>query len=803
MKRSLRIFWSLIFVFSVLLGGTGLYAHAVEREKPSVLFLSSYSLNFDTVPLQLAGIQEALPADEFTLDTEFMDTKRFSSEEDLRLFSEMLQNKLQKLPKYDTVILGDDAALTFALNHRQKLFAGIPMVFLGINNLSLAQLAGNDPSITGIVEQVDFSANMDLIQSLFPGTTTIVAVSDDTLTGQGDQAQFAACAKQYPDLAFRLIDASKCSKAQLKEEISAVGSGSVLLYLTFFEDADGNAYTIDSGAALLASCADVPIFRISYGGMGGGVLGGIQISFEKAGQMAGNMARSILSGTPPRQIPVLMHSPTFGCFDKNVLDRFGIQTSQLPEGSRILNQKLSFYAQNKTLTLVAGTIGLCMLAVIALQIASGRRKWRLLNQDYLTKLPNRMWITERLRANLNKKEPCALVMLDIDDFKRVNDTMGHETGDALLIQTADRMRRAVQKNGCAIARLGGDEFLGIMENGDRRELEEWCRQILALFDEPFLLLDRRVSMTASMGVACAPRDSDSADQLLAYADTAMYSVKNSGKNSCRFFDAELRQQLERESALTDLLQDAAENDGFVLAYQPIYRAGGGAPCGFEALLRLKNAQAQPNEFIPLAEQNRLMPRLGRFAVETAVRQMAAWRAQGLPPTVMCVNFSSTQLRDHEFPDYVRALLRQYEIAPEQLMLEVRESVYLRQSEEETDRFLRRLVEQGIRLALDNFGTGYSAVKYLSYAPFAMMKLDRSLLRDCRETEDFRMIAGVVHLAHSLGRRVAAQGVEDERQLEVLRSLHCDYVQGFLLGRPGTPEDAAALLEVLCKAAKPT
>jgi hypothetical protein len=124
--------------------------------------LSSYSLNFDTVPLQLAGIQEALPADEFTLDTEFMDTKRFSSEEDLRLFSEMLQNKLQKLPKYDTVILGDDAALTFALNHRQKLFAGIPMVFLGINNLSLAQLAGNDPSITGIVEQVDFSANMEL-----------------------------------------------------------------------------------------------------------------------------------------------------------------------------------------------------------------------------------------------------------------------------------------------------------------------------------------------------------------------------------------------------------------------------------------------------------------------------------------------------------------------------------------------------------------------------------------------------------------------------------------------------------------
>ena len=214
--------------------------------------------------------------------------------EDEAFFYAALKNKLAQLPRYDAVLIGDDAALVFAMQHQQELFAQIPMVFLYVNNISLAEQAAKSPWITGIVEKSAYRRNLDLILQLFPGTKNIVAVTDRTLTAQGDQQQFQDCIPEYPNLHFNLINASECTQIELAERIAAVRGNSVLLYLNLFEDKDRNVYTIESGGSFIAAHARVPVFRFSIGALDNGILGGIMISFEESGRQAGSMVREIL-----------------------------------------------------------------------------------------------------------------------------------------------------------------------------------------------------------------------------------------------------------------------------------------------------------------------------------------------------------------------------------------------------------------------------------------------------------------------------------------------------------------------------
>lgn len=789
-KRGFTCLLAVMFLLCLLIPAQ---AGGTFQAKPNVLFISSYNLSFQTVPLQLEGIQSVLTEEKVNLDVEFMDTKRFSQDADIELFYTGLKHKLAQLPVYDAVILGDDAALSFALQYQQELFPDIPLVFLGINSLELADSAGKDPNITGIVEETAQRDNIDLAMRLRPDAREVIAIVDNTLTGRGDQEQFLAAAAAYPDMTFSTINASELTQEELIARLKAVDPESIVFFLTLFKDREGHDYTIRQGAELLSLYVPAPVFRMSVGGIGDGLLGGILVSYTESGKVAGRMVEEILDGAPAYSVPVVFESPNYGFFDTAVLKQYGLDAALLPEGTMFLNEAPGFLQSNRPLLLLAFTIaGIAAICTVVLLWHDQRRR-ALLDHDLVTGLYSRMCMTRTIKSHINRHQHFAVFMLDFDNFKRINDSLGHVYGDEVLRQMGQRLKE-FDTSMILSARFGGDEFFGIIHNDELEPTRYLASRILSVFDRPFYVEDKEIAVHASMGIARFPQDADTADALITNADVAMYSVKNSGKNGFLFFERSMQDTLHRQAEVAAWIDDALANDGFYLLYQPQVHTVSGQLAGFEALVRLRNGRSFPDEFIRIAEQEGQIIELGRVVAKKAILQMAEWKQTGYRLIPVSVNFSNMQIPDKEFPDYVEGLLRQHEIPPEYLEIEITESVFLKRTEESTS-YMERLTRNGITLTLDDFGSGYSAIRYFQFVPLKRLKLDKSLLLEYHSTRNLRMLSAIIHMSHDLGLEVVAEGVEDESDVMLLRSLSCDFIQGFYFGQPTTPEKAAEHLEI--------
>lgn len=302
MKFSYRFKYSVLSFFFILLilfsSSAPAHGEPVTEEKNGrILFISSYSYAWDTVQIQIEGIKAGVRQGT-TVDYEFMDTKRFSDEESLQMFYEGLKYRLERLEPYDAVILGDDAALVFALEYREELFKDTPLIFEGINNEALAIEVSKDPLITGILEKLSFQKNIEFARSLYPNATRVVGIFDDSLTGEAERSQFYKNAALYPDLQFTDINASALTSSQLQQAIAAVDTDSILIYVVMTEDASGRHYTNSQSIRLISTYAKVPAFRMVSGGIGEGLLGGNIVSMELSGQIAAEIAMEIIDGKP-------------------------------------------------------------------------------------------------------------------------------------------------------------------------------------------------------------------------------------------------------------------------------------------------------------------------------------------------------------------------------------------------------------------------------------------------------------------------------------------------------------------------
>lgn len=434
---------------------------------------------------------------------------------------------------------------------------------------------------------------------------------------------------------------------------------------------------------------------------------------------------------------------------------------------------------------------LLVLIIVILEISAYRRQV-LLNQDLLTKLHNRRWAIDRINRMLRSGKPCAVAFMDIDDFKDINDFVGHMNGDRLLTGIAERIGE-IERGKWILCRIGGDEFVGIFEKTASTEAERICRKILSSFEEPFMLNGSRVSLTASIGIARSPEDTGNGDDIFSCADIAMYAAKKNGKNKLQIFSGELRERLERKKTVSMLLSDAIEENGFSIVFQPFFCAGTGSLCGAEALLRMKNSLSFPDEFIPVAEENRSIVQIGRIVAELVIRQIAEWNSRNMPRIVITMNFSNVQLQDTFYPEYLGFLLKKYNVPVSELQLEMTESVYLNRVDE-TRNFLRRLSDLGVQIVLDDFGTGYSSISYLNYVNFRSVKLDKSLMDRFLQTGEDGMLDGIVNMIHSLNMKVIAEGVEKEEQADALTYIGCDYIQGFLYAKPMTSREMETLMQ---------
>lgn len=410
--------------------------------------------------------------------------------------------------------------------------------------------------------------------------------------------------------------------------------------------------------------------------------------------------------------------------------------------------------------------------------------------DMLTGLPNRSLLAERMRIAIEDStttgKSAALLLLDLDRFKVINDTRGHQTGDVLLRQVAERISNAIGHDDFA-ARIGGDEFAIILQNLDNdTDVAGLCADLLAEIGRPYSISGIDQLIGASIGVALIPEDGTSGDELLRLADLAMYEAKSTGRNCFCFFSPRLNQVAQHNAGVESDLRDALLNDQLFLEYQPIVDAVSGNYVGLEALIRWQHpvrGRLVPADFIRIANDSGLIDKIGHWVIESACQQIAAFSAQGIELPHVAVNVSPKQFQYPNMCNDILAIVKKYGIGPGRLAVEITEELLLDQNQS-VHAQLATLRASGIEISIDDFGTGYSSLQYLRDLPATRLKIDQTFIaRIERSAADRAIISTIAHLAHALDMRVVAEGVETEAQFALLRASGCDEVQGYLVGRP--------------------
>ncbi len=426
--------------------------------------------------------------------------------------------------------------------------------------------------------------------------------------------------------------------------------------------------------------------------------------------------------------------------------------------------------------------------------------------DGLTGLPNRFLAMDRLAQLLKEASrdvsKVAILFLDLDGFKRVNDTLGHETGDRLLVQAAERLQSVVRE-GDSVCRLGGDEFVVLLRNlGELTDARTVASSLISQFRHPFSLDERELVVTTSIGIAVYPSDGITPTELLRNADTAMYHSKEQGRNTFNFFTTEMNLNVSRMLEVEEQLHGAQERHEFSVVYQPVVELRSNRVVAAEALLRWNNpvlGTVSPDEFIPIAEQTGVILGIGRYVLQQAVENAMRWREMLDHEFKIAINLSPRQFRDTNLVDYINDLLECNGLKANALVLEVTEGV-LMSGQQDIEDALSRLHNNGISLAMDDFGTGYSSLNYLRKYPFDVLKVDRSFVNDLTvDPADCELVNASILMAHGLGLEVVAEGVETEDQLSQLRDMQCEYAQGYLFSRPINVDAFTDLLRYHSKA----
>jgi diguanylate cyclase (GGDEF)-like protein/PAS domain S-box-containing protein len=418
----------------------------------------------------------------------------------------------------------------------------------------------------------------------------------------------------------------------------------------------------------------------------------------------------------------------------------------------------------------------------------------LANYDILTGLPNRTLMYDRVSQAVayakRSRERIALLHVDVDRFKMINDSLGHDVGDEILKAAAERIKRCTGESD-TVARVGGDEFTILMPDaGGLGDVTACAAKILSQMSQPFPSEREDVFVSASIGVSLFPDDSRSADSLTKHADAAMHSAKTLGRNNYQFFTQALNEEVQHRMVLETGLRLALKRDEMRLVYQPKVDLVTREIIGAEALLRWhhpKHGLIPPAQFIPVAEESGLVGQIGEWVLRDACRQISHWQHMGLSPQI-AVNVSARQFQQYDVAKLVSEVIEEAQISPESLEIELTESAVM-QDAEASIVTVEKLSKLGVRVSIDDFGTGYSSLSYLKRLPLDMLKIDRSFVRDISsDPNDAAIVRAIITLARNLGMEVVAEGVEDEEQLAFLNAYGCQYAQGFLFGQPMIAEE---------------
>lgn len=546
MKRISTFFLSFVLTFSLMLS-THSGISAATADEYRILFLSSYSYGWDTVQIQIEGIKKGI-TDDVVLDYEFMDTKRFPGKESIDVFYEGLSYRMSHAAPYDALIVGDDAALHFAIEHRDDLFKDMPIIFEGVNDIEYAKEVSKDPLITGVVEDLSITSNIDFGLKLYPDAGEVIAILDNSITGEAERSSFYSIAPLYPSLTFSEINCSELTSGELIDRLSGIPENTILIYIVMTEDASGRQYTSLQSVNLISTYSKVPAIRMVSGGIGYGLLGGNIVSMELSGQLAAEMANEIVHGKNPAEYTSIIDSPNIYCIDEAVMRRYGLDLKLIPKDARIINHTPTFIEKYHIILMPITIIMLLLLIIIVFLLLRSIKQYFLTRElyrekkkiaedstyDFLTGLSNRSKLYSDLNMLGSSHASYALFIFDIDGFKQINDTYGHQAGDEVLTELGKRIS-SVKNPAFTPYRLAGDEFICIYRTRNHERIDECARHCIELFEPDFKIKDLSISVKISLGIAVSPDDCIDVEKLIECADKAMYTVKKNGKNSYAWY----------------------------------------------------------------------------------------------------------------------------------------------------------------------------------------------------------------------------------------------------------------------------
>ncbi|WP_175438296.1 EAL domain-containing protein [Fusibacter sp. 3D3] len=833
---------------SIILGNLTDTVINFATEAHRVLFINSYNWAYDTVPEQLDGVRAVLEAEGIALDIEYMDTKRFDDAENYEHYYNFLKYRLDHGEPYDVILVSDDNALKFLIDHREALVKEASVVFFGINDSDRVNEAAAIKGFYGLYETTSIKENLDLAKALQPEADEFLIVTDRTTTGIGDSKSYLKYREMFPDMTFSIVNFSEYSLEAFQLWLQGIKQNQILIYMTMMVDADENVYTMNEAIAILAQYANVPVFRPTIGGVGKGLLGGYMKSYEKQGRIAAEAAVNIINGDPMPVDSLILERPNQYVVDYNIMKKFNLNMAVLPEETIIINSPLTLYEQYRTL-LVPLALGLSFLMVIVVALVFDNHRRRLVelklrgknlelsglfeelmsseeelreqNQllsqsrqqlseseqrykelaysDILTGLNNRIAMYRALNHLIaDRAVSGALYFIDLDQFKYINDSRGHLTGDAVLCIIGERLKR-MESDQVIANRLGGDEFVLIVhESNPNHEMDQlFINRLFGVIEEAVYVEQQEFYLTCSIGIVKFPEQGRSANELIRKADIAMYKAKEAGRARAIVYNDFMHSGTEEILEMQKHIRHALEKNEFRLFLQPQINLDKEVICGFEGLIRWEKEDGHmisPLDFIPVAERLGIIHRIGQWVLKQACDDIQYFAEMSYSSVKIAVNVSAIELTRADFDDDFMKVLEACNINPNQIVIELTESSLLEISETHLKK-LKSLRDKGIEIHLDDFGTGYSSLNYLRHLPIDVVKIDREFIKDVAIYEAQMLLTkSIIEIVHNLGKTVIAEGVETKEQVDILREMGCDRVQGYYYARPMCLADAAVYLK---------
>ena len=765
-----------------------------------ILFLSSNNLDNENVVNGIAGFKQGFD-DVYSIDYSFLNIRSEAYDDTKKqAFAKETLDKINSQGYgYQAVFAFKDEALDFVLDYNDSLFGNVPVVFSGVVDKNLTNRAFAKNGIyCGIPRSDIYFKNFEATLDIITEAKKIVYICDSNRAGEIENDLLIQAFNNFvidhhqfnSDLMLERIIPSDYTTDSLKSIFKSFTNDNIYLYVTMVGTKDYSFYAPDIKKFINENAA-APIFTTRDWGIDDCFIGGYGVDNFSLCQESGLIMKNILKGEITKSTS---YEDTFGKykFDSHVFDKFGLNIHLVPQESELVNYQQDFLEKYYMYVIPCLILILMVLVFIVyffveyykknkqntLIKGSEKKLAYLASHDYISGLCNRKTGMEAEGSLIASNIPFALILIDFDDFGKINYEFGHDVGDSTIRQIGNSFKALADGKKVNCYHYGEDKFIFIYKSDDEVEISKFLTTLENWANQELLI--GMIKMHLSFRIACSlfPKDGTDSTELENNIEMTMRYLKNISKEKVLFFNDDINQIYTQEEKIQSKINSCLSENGFKIVYQPQVDLNTGSPSGYEALIRIKDNSYGPSVFIPVAEKTGQIFLLTRYVIKTVLQDIAYARDKyhvELPP--IAVNISGLQLKDHSFLDFTRRLFNQYQIRKDQVDFEITESSLLL-ADENMNYYMDFVSEEKPTLALDDFGAGYSSINTLFKVPFTFVKLDKSLTDKVLSIHKQDAIVNLIKFIHSLGAKVIAEGVESKEQMVVLKENGCDIIQGF-------------------------